>query len=629
MSLLIIILIINLLFTKSIHQIDCNKYILMQRDQFYPSNSYYGEQTDDDNFDTGCRDYVLEYLEGYVGYLQNANIPPGLPVQGYVKEQIPKPPAKLYSDTSAKFNRDSFLQSSTSNEYPSESNGNSYIKRDKQGNIGLNVYMNLELVDLVGIDDTFGYVYANVNLDLFWLDYRLSWNTTLAPVYGVYIDPSIIWTPDITLYNQADGSTIKDVPLLLSHDGSVWSSRQGYLVYNCDLNMLKFPFDVQVCPMKFASFMYTSPSLNLYVNPSQLTSKTQLISPSSGKSISWKTVSLVASNYTELSIYGNYSTAYYTITLKRYSQYYTYTGLLPDILSTVITIVALWVPDINSRMAISVTSLLTVIAVMWTITASIPVTKDQTWIQEYSTFCICIIGLCCCENGLVAYFIGREDDDKEKPEADKRKPPKWMIHIIRVSNLISIIYRRTFLFFVDNCCDLCCILYDKVFPVSITVQKRRKRRKINNFGLSRSQLTEGISQQMEGQHKNPLQARDIEMSSIDQNAKKSSRDNEPDSDDEQNIDDEGSTKKHPYQQQSQQHQQDSIDDDNIKKENVDNTNVDIEEDDGERTFLLPNNDHEEELTWGRLARAIDRISRVVVPIVFASGAIRLLKLSYT
>jgi hypothetical protein len=103
---------------------------------------------------------------------------------------------------------------------------------------------------MVGIDTANGLVYLNVNLDIYWFDYRLAWNTTLAPVYQVYIDSSYLWVPDITLYNQADGSTIVDVPVLLSHDGSVWSSRQGYLVYNCDLNMLKFPFDVQVCPRR-------------------------------------------------------------------------------------------------------------------------------------------------------------------------------------------------------------------------------------------------------------------------------------------------------------------------------------------------------------------------------------------
>ena len=55
---------------------------------------------------------------------------------------------------------------------------------------------------------------------------------------------------------------------------------------------------------------------------------------------------------------------------------------MPDIIVTVITVVGLWIPDVNARMSISITALLTVIAVMWTITASLPVTEYSTWLHN-------------------------------------------------------------------------------------------------------------------------------------------------------------------------------------------------------------------------------------------------------
>jgi len=579
LKLLLIILFIKILFIKCMHQIDCETYL--------ENNAYYG----DNYYSTGCHDYVLEYLEAYLGILQNSNVPSNLPDQGYNQKQIPIPPSALYYDP------------------PTTFHGNSYIN----DYLGLNVYINVELVDMVGIDTANGLVYLNINLDIFWFDYRLAWNTTLAPVYQVYIDSSYLWLPDITLYNQADGSSVLDAPAILFASGDLWLSRQAYLIYNCNLDLHKFPFDVQVCPMKFASWLYISPQLNLYVRTIQFSSDksiNRLISNNFRHSISWNTVSFIPSNGTEPSIYGNYSVAYYTITCQRYSNYYVYTAIMPDIFATVITIVALWVPDINSRMAISVTSLLTVIAVMWTITANLPVTESSTWMQEFSTFCIVIIGLCCFENAMAAYA-----------QTKQGKPPKWMRYFIDATNIFSIIYQRTFLFFVDNCCDVCCIVYGKFFTVPL---KRRTRRKVNNFGLQSGQV-EG------GQSKNPMQTADIEMHDIDdQNIKQLARDKgEVDSDDEQNTDnDDVNTvnQHHNKQHQDHHHHHHQQEQEQESKDNDINNKIGNDNDDEDASLL--NNNTDEELSWARIGRGVDRISRVAIPIAFASGSIRLIKIAY-
>ena len=166
---------------------------------------------------TTCRDYILTYLQCYTGNIQSIPEQQGYPQQGYNLQQIPSAPF-YYDDDHA------------------------YI----QNSGGLKVYMASELVDMIDIDTDTGLVYININIDIYWNDYRLAWNQSLTQGLSyIYINSNYIWVPDITLYNQADGSTILDAPVILSSNGNAWLSRQAYLIYNCNLNLEKFPFDIQ------------------------------------------------------------------------------------------------------------------------------------------------------------------------------------------------------------------------------------------------------------------------------------------------------------------------------------------------------------------------------------------------
>lgn len=156
-----------------------------------------------------CADYILQYLNSYTTGISVDNPPNGLPNQGYDPEQIPLSP---------------------SNSGPTMFN---------QGNgAGINVYALIELVDMVSIDTSQGVVVVNVDINLLWSDFRLAWNSSLTPnIPYIYIDSSSIWTPDITLYNQAAGSTIQDAPIQLSSTGMAWFRRQSTLIFNCNFQL--------------------------------------------------------------------------------------------------------------------------------------------------------------------------------------------------------------------------------------------------------------------------------------------------------------------------------------------------------------------------------------------------------
>jgi hypothetical protein len=285
---LLLLLLVVLPISYSLLQIDC---------QGNSANDY-----------TACQQFIQTYLQSYTGNIQN--VPAGCPPQGYNQQQIPF--------VSNHYDDDHYVQ-----------NGG-----------GLRVYMSLELVDMVDIDTSSGLVYLNLNIDLRWFDYRLAWNDSLANgISNVYFDSKFMWIPDITLYNQASGSNILDAPVILYSSGNCWLSRQAYIIYDCNMGLDKFPFDTQQCAMQWGSWMNGAYGIDLVVTSNQFSndsSVNQLYSSSFKQSISWNTVSFIPSQAISDTIYGPFAFVYYTLTCQRYSDYYVYTAIMPDIIVTVL-----------------------------------------------------------------------------------------------------------------------------------------------------------------------------------------------------------------------------------------------------------------------------------------------------
>jgi hypothetical protein len=296
-------------------------------------------------------------------------------------------------------------------------------------------------------------------MTLLWKDYRFQWNMNYANVSSTFVDMNWIWIPDVTLYNAAGDSNIIDAPAQVYHDGSVRLRRLAFLSAYCGMNIKKFPFDTQKCTLDFASW---AGHLAVTAAPKQMRPiKNNLISPQAVVSISYNLDSFTTENTLkdEGGMQKNWPFVVYTLKVTRHSKFYTSTTIMPIVIVTIICVAGLWIPDINARLGLTVTSLLTVMAINWSVTSSLPISNDSTWIQDFSNFCTMIIGFCCLENAMVAYF-----------QSKAGIPPRWVKRFIDFSNFFSRIYDRVFLYFVDNCCDWFCNIYKLFYKVP----KRRR-----------------------------------------------------------------------------------------------------------------------------------------------------------
>uniref|UniRef100_A0A915ICI3 Uncharacterized protein n=1 Tax=Romanomermis culicivorax TaxID=13658 RepID=A0A915ICI3_ROMCU len=119
------------------------------------------------------------------------------------------------------------------------------------------------LIRIIDIDERNQIITVNLWLEMAslkfyqWFDWRFSWAPGLyGGIKKLNIPSDHIWTPDILLYNNADGlpyiPTVTDA--LVYHDGKVlWSTPAIYKAF-CQIDITYFPYDEQNCKLNSAEW---------------------------------------------------------------------------------------------------------------------------------------------------------------------------------------------------------------------------------------------------------------------------------------------------------------------------------------------------------------------------------------
>ncbi|VDP09030.1 unnamed protein product, partial [Soboliphyme baturini] len=96
-------------------------------------------------------------------------------------------------------------------------------------------------------------------LDVVWVDNTLRWNPqNYGGVMQLYIPANQIWTPNIVLYNNADGNyqVSAVTKAAVYYNGTVVWEPPALYKSMCPIDIEWFPFDEQLCDLKFGSWTY-------------------------------------------------------------------------------------------------------------------------------------------------------------------------------------------------------------------------------------------------------------------------------------------------------------------------------------------------------------------------------------
>ncbi|CAF5083952.1 unnamed protein product, partial [Rotaria sp. Silwood1] len=83
-------------------------------------------------------------------------------------------------------------------------------------------------------------------------------------INSIRAPPSQIWTPDIVLFNSADGKYEVSFKsnVVIYHDGYVNWVPSAIYKSSCYIDVKFFPFDKQVCKLRFGSWTYDQRQFN-------------------------------------------------------------------------------------------------------------------------------------------------------------------------------------------------------------------------------------------------------------------------------------------------------------------------------------------------------------------------------
>ncbi|CAI4229950.1 unnamed protein product [Auanema sp. JU1783] len=264
-------------------------------------------------------------------------------------------------------------------------NYSSLVRPVKNPSKPLPVFIKVFLQQIINVDEQNQVVEINAWLKYTWNDYRLRWrplsydNITSVRFPG---GESPIWQPDILLYNSADDrfdSSFKS-NLVVYSSGLVNWIPPGIFKISCKMDITMFPFDEQICFMKFGSWTYHGFSIDLQVDTEKEDTPAVDLSTyiSNGE---WRLINAPA--HREVKFYKcclePYPTIKFYMYIRRRALYYAFNVVIPSLLISLMTLLAFCLPadDMSEKIGFQTTILLSVCFFLTILSEMVPTTSES------------------------------------------------------------------------------------------------------------------------------------------------------------------------------------------------------------------------------------------------------------
>ncbi|BES90609.1 nicotinic acetylcholine receptor [Nesidiocoris tenuis] len=256
----------------------------------------------------------------------------------------------------------------------------------------LEVVFGVSIHHIIDVDEKNQILTTNCWLTQIWLDHHLRWNASdYDGIEVIRLPWTAVWKPDIILYNNADpqyNSAVINSNIILRHTGEVTWLSHGIYKSSCHIDVQYFPFDIQSCHMKWASWTYDGYQLELVqqtkegdVSNYQPNGEFDLVSFTPIKDV--KFYSCCNEPYPDIT---------YIIQLRRRPMFYVFNLILPCILINCIALLVFYVPsESGEKVTLGISALLSMTVFLMTIRETLPPTEKTPLISLYYGVSICLV----------------------------------------------------------------------------------------------------------------------------------------------------------------------------------------------------------------------------------------------
>lgn len=224
------------------------------------------------------------------------------------------------------------------------------------------VTFGIELVMVVGLDESNQRFSGKFWVRQEWYNEFMTWNASeWGNIRHAQIHPSLVWTPDIVLYNNADDKFSGGVEKYRSKisiypDGRHYWAAPVTFTSTCAVNVVHFPFDGQSCYLKFGSWTYNADYIVLELD------KRSILTNSYVPSTEWTvTKTEKKQNSIVYELYGSvpYDDVTYSIMILRKEASYMFYMITPCLMLVLTTLFSFSLPSQSGeRIIVIVTNLL-------------------------------------------------------------------------------------------------------------------------------------------------------------------------------------------------------------------------------------------------------------------------------
>ena len=290
----------------------------------------------------------------------------------------------------------------------------------------IEVTFGIELNQILKIDDRSQLIHTKVWVRQTWTNHLIKWNASQwDDIDFLMVDPGDVWTPDMVLYDSTDtgvagGPNIYKTQIAMYPNGVHRWLSPAIFTSSCNINIKYFPFDHQVCSMKFGSWSYDASKIKAKKDTRDV------VSPLYIPSAEWEIKKV--DNVENLVYYACCANAFSDVTirfhLRRKPSFYVFNVIVPClVLALTILFGFFFPPQSGERIGLIITILLAMAVFIQIISDTLPVNSDET--PKLSLFYMVILIECaaslattCCV--LVFHYKGVEGDSKPMPRWAQR-----------------------------------------------------------------------------------------------------------------------------------------------------------------------------------------------------------------
>ncbi|XP_075433015.1 5-hydroxytryptamine receptor 3A-like isoform X2 [Ascaphus truei] len=256
------------------------------------------------------------------------------------------------------------------------------------------VLIDMSLYTILSLDMRLQTITTFIWFTMAWQNEFVSWNPDeFCGIKRISVPVELFWKPDLYIYEMIEDEDKSPVIpyYLLYSNGTVVNSKPLRIVSTCNLDMFKFPFDIQTCSLSFGPYLHSVKDLIMLPKSNSSTVSALSRTVFAGKG-DWTLSDISVLNTTYDSDGEKYSQVIYKITIKRTPIIYIINLIIPACFLLFLDIASMFIQmGTGERLGFKITVVLGFSVLLLILNDLLPNSDSTPVLGIFCTVCLAVM----------------------------------------------------------------------------------------------------------------------------------------------------------------------------------------------------------------------------------------------